>query len=121
MADEINTDTTASTVIPGAFYGSLVRNNKEIKGARAASIFEASEISFRRYIEDLSIKLRELKRQRENMLDMAPNSAISLMLAENFDSNTFTKEYSKMGIDIRNLEVALEIGRKDYTYLFGGQ
>jgi len=104
----------------GAFFLSLRRNATQIKKDRALAIAEDAQIIFRRTVEDLEADLKKLVRTRENMLDMSPNSAISLKLAEEFDSRSFVTDDIELGVNIRNTEIKLEIARNRYTYLFGG-
>ncbi len=110
----------ASQEMQGAFFDSLKRNATQIKKDRALAIAEDAQIIFRRTVEDLEADLKKLKRTRENMLDMSPNSAISLKLAEEFDSRTFVTEDIGLGVEIRNTEIKLEIAQTRYKYLFGG-
>ena len=104
----------------GAFYSTLVRNNKKIREDRATAIQEAVELTYKREVEDLQIKIKQLKRERENMLDLSPSDATSLILASDFNEKEFVEKDIKLGIEIRNLEIKLEIAKGRYTYLFGG-
>jgi len=122
MTDENQKKETVETQEPemqGAFFDSLRRNAKQIKTDRALAIAEDAQIIFRRTVEDLEADLKKLRRTRENMLDMSPNSAISLQLAENFDSRGFVSQDIELGVDIRNTEIRLEIAKTRYEYLFG--
>ena len=93
----------------GAFLGSLKRNNRQIKADRAEAIGEEAQITFKRTIEDLEISIKRMTRQRENMLDLSPDNAMSLMVAEKFDSRQFTDKDIDLGVQIRNAEITLEI------------
>jgi len=112
----------ATTDVPnnkGAFIESLVRNNRKIREDRAQAIFEDAELIFKRKVEDLQVKLNRLKRSRENMLDLSPNNATSLIVAADFDAEEYVNKDMALGIDIRNTEIELDIARKRYSYLFG--
>lgn len=104
----------------GAFIESLKRSNKAIKDDRAEAIAEDAQMRYRRTVEDLDMKIKRMKRTRENMLDLSPDNALSLMVASNFDSEKFVEEDVKLGIDIRNAEIKLEIAQKQYKRLFEG-
>ncbi len=104
----------------GAFVASLKRNNRQIKDDRAESIGEDAQMRYRRTVEDLAMSIKRMKRKRENMLDMSPDNALSLMVANNFDSEKFVEEDIKLGIDIRNAEIKFEIADAQYDRLFGG-
>ena len=104
----------------GAFLESLVRNNKQIRQDRAIAIGEDAGIRYKREVEDLEIKIRRLERERENMLDMSPDNAMSLMVAKDFDSKAFVEKDIAIGIEVRNLRIRLEIASERYTHLFEG-
>lgn len=104
----------------GAFLDSLKRNNKQIREDRAQAIGEDAQIVYKRRIEDMQMKLKRLKRDRENMLDMSGDNALSLKVATDFDADVFTQTDLRIGVEIRELEIQLEIAEKRYDYLFGG-
>lgn len=102
----------------GAFVGSLVRNNKKIREDRAIAIAESAEMLYKRNVEDTELKIKQLKRDREAMLDLSPTDAQSLVLASDFDAQAFVEKDIKLGLDIRNLEIVLEIAKSRYEHLF---
>jgi len=102
------------------FMDYLIRNNRQIREDRAVVIAEDTEITFRRTIEDIELRIKKLKRERDNMLDLAPDHALSLKLAENFNAAEFVEKDLKLGVAIRNEEIKLEIARDRYSFLFGG-
>jgi len=104
----------------GAFIESLKRNNKQIRSDRAEAIAEDAQVLYRRNVEDLDIKINKMKRERENMLDLHPDSAMSLKLASEFDAEEYVKTDIELGVKIRNLEIKLDIAKKQYEHLFGG-
>lgn len=110
----------ADEEVRGAFLDSLVRNNKQIREDRAQAIGEDTEILFKRMIEDLQLDIKRMKRDQENMLDLSPTSADSLVLASDFNSDEFVKKDVELGLKIRNAGIKLEIATKRYSYLFGG-
>ena len=103
----------------GAFISSLKRNNKQIREDRATAISEDTELIYKRKIEDLELSIKKMKREQENMLDLSPKDATSLILASDFDSNTYTQKDIDLGVKIRNAEITLEIASKRFNYLFG--
>lgn len=105
----------------GAFIGSLKRNNKQIRDDRATSIAEDTQLTYKRQIEDLTMLIKKMKREQENMLDLSPTDAQSLVLASDFDSKAYAEKDVELGVKIRNAEIKLEIATKRYDYLFGGQ
>jgi len=105
----------------GAFVNSLKRNNKQIKADRAEAIGEDAEMAYRRTVEDMEITLKRLRRKQDNMLDMSPENAFSLKMANDFDAQTYTDVDLEVGVEIRNTEIKLDIAKKRFTYLFGGE
>jgi hypothetical protein len=103
----------------GAFLDSLKRNNDKIRGDRANAIVEDAQIMYKREAEDLALSLKKLKREQENMLDMSPTDANSLVLASDFDAKSYVSKDLEMAVKIRNMEIKLELAIKRYQYLFG--
>ena len=105
----------------GAFFDSLKRNNKKIRDDRATAIAEDTQLVYKRTIEDLDIQIRKMSREQENMLDLSPTDAQSLVLASDFDCNDYVAKDTELGVKIRNAGIKLEIARARYEYLFGGE
>ncbi len=114
-----NTAEAALANMQGAFITSLTRNNKQIKTDRAVAIGEDAEMIFKRTVEDIETKLKRMRRDRENMLDLSPGDKMSLTLASDFDATDFVQRDLKLGVDIRNEEIKLAIAKERYNYLFG--
>jgi hypothetical protein len=112
-------DPQVDPVGQGAFIESLKRNNRQIRDDRAAAIGEDAQIMYRRKVEDLDVLIKRMRRDRESMLDLSPENALSLKLASDFNAEEFVEKDIKLGVDIRNAEIKLEIARKQYEYLFG--
>ena len=108
------------TEMKGAFIESLKRNNKQIRDDRATAIAEDAGVMYRRSVEDLELGISRMKRDRENMLDMSPDNALSLKLASDFNAAEYVSKDIELGIKIRNAEIQLEIARSQYAHLFGG-
>ena len=103
----------------GAFYASLIRNNRQIRDDRATAIMEDTELVYKRKIEDFELMIKKMKREQENMLDLSPTNAQSLVLASDFDSSAYVDKDIEIGVKIRNMEIKLEIAKTRYAYLFG--
>lgn len=112
---------TEEVIQKGAFVESLQRNNSQIKKDRATEIGEDAQIKYKRTIEDLEQELKQLERERRSMMDLSPTTATSLILASDFNSQSFVDKDIELGVKIRNVEIKLEIARKRYSYLFGGE
>lgn len=117
MEEEVLTKKTGPA---GAFIESLKRNNKQIRDDRAEAIYEDTQLVFGRQIEDLEMEIKRLNRDRENMLDLSPSHGQSLQLATDFKADEFVKKDVELGVKIRNTEITLEIAKKRYNHLFGG-
>ena len=105
----------------GAFQDSLMRNNKQIRRDRAIVIVEAAFINYKRAVEDLEIELKRVMRDRENMLDLSPTNAQSLVVASDFDATGFVQKDIELGVKIRNLEIKLDVAKKRFNHLFGSK
>jgi len=110
--------TTPLNEMKGAFVASLVRNNKKIREDRAIAIAESAEMIYKREVEDLTVQIKQLRRERDAMLDLSPENAQSLVLASDFDAKEFVAKDIDLGIKIRNLEIKLEIASTRYKQLF---
>lgn len=125
MTDKDKLPTEESTVGPGnegndgAFFLSLKRNNKQIRDDRAAAISEDTELVYKRTVEDLDLSIKKMKREQENMLDLSPTNAQSLVLASDFDSMAYADKDIELSVKIRNAEIKLDLARQRYQYLFG--
>lgn len=105
----------------GAFLSSLKRNNKQIREDRAQAIGEDCYLIYRRTIEDLQVSIKRMERDRENMLDLSPENALSLMLASDFDAATFVAKDVELGVKIRNEKIKLALAMKRFNYLFSDE
>jgi len=114
MADE-------ESYIGGAFFESLRRNNTKIREDRAASIAEDAQVIYKREVEDLSLQIKKLRREQENMLDLSPSTTDSLVLASDFNAKEYVAKDLDIAVRIRNLEIKLGLARDRYRHLFGGE
>ena len=105
----------------GAFLSSLKRNNKQIRDDRATAIADVAQLKYKRKVEDLEMSIRDMKREQDNMLDLSPTNAQSLIIASDFDADAYIGKDLELGVKIRNEEIRLEIARKRYAFLFGGE
>ena len=105
-------------VSKGAFLSSLKRNNKQIREDRAQAIGEDCYLIYRREIEDLQVNIKRMERERENMLDLSPENALSLMLASDFDAKTFVAKDIELAVKIRNEKIKLGLALTRFNYLF---
>jgi hypothetical protein len=124
MEDDSNKEIVPVTeIVPevmGAFVDSLTRNNKQIRTDRANAIGEQTQLLYKRQVEDLEVSVKSMKREQDNMLDLSPENAMSLVLASDFKSDEFVTQDVTLGVKIRNEEIKLDIARRRFNYLFGG-
>lgn len=111
---------TDDNKIEGSFYANLARNNSKIRGDRAIAITEDAQLLYKREVEDMELRLKKLNRERESMLDLSPTTADSLILASDFNAESFVKKDIDLGVQVRNLEIAIGIAKTRYQYLFTG-
>ncbi len=109
---------TEDRTYQGAFFDSLVRNNRQIREDRAATIFEDAQLIYRREMEDLALEIKKLKRERDNMLDLSPAHADSLVLASDFNAKEYVKRDLELSVNLRNLEIKFDLAQQRYNYLF---
>jgi formylmethanofuran dehydrogenase subunit E-like metal-binding protein len=112
------TSLTSLDDMKGAFVSSLKRNAKQIREDRAVAIAEGTELLYKREVEDLQLQIRELRRERNSMIDLSPANTTSLVLASDFDSKQFILKDIEIGVKVRNLEIKLEIATNRYNELF---
>ena len=120
VEEEVTVLVTGSTG-GGAFMATLTRNNKKIREDRAISISEDAELIYKRKVEDIETQIKRKKRDRDGMLDLSPTTADSLVLASDFSAENFVAKDLAIGIELRNLEIQLDIARSRYEYLFGSK
>ena len=53
------------------------------------------------------------------MLDLSPTNAQSLIVASDFDADAYVAKDLKLGVDIRNTEIKLQVAKERYKILFG--
>jgi hypothetical protein len=115
----VTDETSDTTEMPkGAFVVSLQRSNSKIRKDRAADIAEIAEMAYKNAVQNLMVGIKRMKREREAMLDLSPTNAMSLMVANDFDSEKFVERDVQLGVDIRNAEIRLDIMQKRYSHLF---
>lgn len=102
----------------GAFVESLRRNNKQIREDRALAIVEDAEMIFKRRVEDIGQKIKRLERERESMLDLSPTDTRSLVLASDFDAESFVQKEEDIALKIRQEKIRLEELQARYAELF---
>jgi hypothetical protein len=102
----------------GSFVISLMRNNKEIRNDRAAAIAEDAELLFKRKVEDVGTQLKRLKRDRDNMLDLAGTDKTKIINPSDFHADQFVAKDLQIGLAIRDCEIELKILTDRYNELF---
>ena len=103
----------------GAFKDSLLRNNKKIRADRAESIIEDAETIYKRKVEDLKLSIKRKIRDQENMLDLSPDTAMSLKVASDFNAEEYVNKDAELSLSIRNEGIKLELAVTRYKHLFG--
>jgi len=103
----------------GRFLGSLVRSNRQIKAGRAESMADSTKIVYRRRVEDLVAKVKKLKRESIDALDLSGDSALSLKMISNYDENAWVQADVERRMEIRNTMIQLSAVYAGYADLFG--
>ena len=76
------------------FLVSLQRNYRQIRQDRALSISEDAEMLYKRKIEDLTVEIKRMQRDQDNMIDLSPSSVGELKVAFDFNAESFVKKRS---------------------------
>ncbi len=105
----------------GKFTVSLKRNNTQIRHDRAITIVEDVFLKYKRLIEDLELEIRELERKRESLIDVSPSDTHTIINPNDFDADKYIEKDMNISIELRNLEIKLEISKKRFNYLFSGE
>lgn len=103
----------------GAFRTALLRNNAQIRTDRAESLAGDARTLYRRQLEDLELELRRLRRDQEDLLDLSPTDADSLVLAADFDAERYASKDLALSVQIRTTEIKHALALARYRYLFG--
>lgn len=119
QADVLTDTQRALQDMKGAFASNMKRNNRKIREDRALSIVESAQLLYRRAVEDLMLSIKNLRRDRDNMLDLSPSDANSLVVASDFDAAKFVEKDKQITLKIRDKEIELKLLRDRYAYLFG--
>ena len=117
--EEEKTDTEQLEEATGAFIDSLKRNNKQIRNDRAGTIVDDAELAYKHKVDDIRVAIMKLSSERDNMMDLSPDNAQSLILADNFNSEEFVEKDIELGVKIESLNITFEIATERYNYLFG--
>ena len=102
----------------GAFFSSLKRNNKQIRDDRAEAIAMETEMMYRREAEELEMNITRMKWDQQNMLDLSPSHAQSLIVASDFNGKEFVEKDIELSVKIWNAEQKLALIKARYNLLF---
>src|SRR5687767_2387715 len=115
---EVPVGTTNPANGKGLFADKLYRPNSQIKRERADEIIEDAEIAYQRRVQDMARDLRNLKRDRDRMIDLSPGTRDTLQFPD-FRGSEFTEAHIKLTVDIYNLEKKVQLAMDQYQTLFG--
>ena len=104
-----------------AFKNSLLRSFKDLKTAKAIAVTEDLETSYRRSIEDYCKVLRNIERERDDLiLNLSPTSiGTNSVVPTGFNTDKFLTEDINLGLKQRETVIHLEIVLDRYQRLFG--
>jgi len=102
----------------GAFVESLTRTNQGIRKDRAEALVESAELLYKRKVEDIEVKIKQLLRDKENMLDLSPDNALSLKVPSDFDAAAYVEKNLELAMKIRNEKIRLMLAKQEYEYQF---
>lgn len=112
-------DQIENEVIQSGFLKqSLDRTNRQIRTERGDAIAEDLEIAYKRNVENLEVEIRRAERKQLNAFDFSPTNAQSLVMGKDVDALDILEEDMKIGLEIRNLKIKLNIAKARYNFLF---
>lgn len=118
MADTVKEE-VVEVEVQGSLYASLDRSNKQIRQERGDALAEQIETAFRRDLEDMRYKIRDMKRRRTNMYDFSPTNSQSLVMAKDIEAPSILRDDKALSIEIRNKQIEIEVMEERYLELFG--
>jgi len=105
----------------GYIAQSLGRSSKAIRAERGEAIAEDLEMSYKREIEDLQMELKRKRRDQLNMFDFGGTSTFSLVIAKDVDAAEIKEQDLFLALEIRNLNISLDLVTARYAFLFGNK
>ena len=102
------------------FAKSMMRNHKKLREDRASTMARSTKLRYGRYVEDLEEKLVQLETDRQALLDLGHVSKDTIISVSDWDPEGFVAKDVKIGVEIRETKIRLEIARTQYDTLFGG-
>mgnify|MGYP001346243107 CR=1 FL=1 len=102
----------------GKLFASISRTFPKIRMDRAQMISRSIETLYRRKVEDLYVALESFEIERENLLDMAPDSALSTKAAANVDPKAFVTKDLELSLMIRKTQIEYYTAKARYNELF---
>lgn len=103
----------------GLIHDSLSRSNKKIRSERGDALAEQLETTFRRDIEDIRYKIKDLERNRRGMYDFSPDNAHSLVMLRDVNAKAILEKEKEATDNIRNMKIELELSEERFLELFG--
>jgi hypothetical protein len=103
----------------GALFNALNRNSGQVKKDRSEMIETSAERYYRRQLEDIRDKIKELEITRDSQLDMSPDDINKIISPAAFDAKTFFETDASATMQIRELQIKLGELEKRYNLLFG--
>jgi len=73
---------------------------------------------YKREVEDTELKIKQLKREREALIDLNPSNSTTIISVSDFDEKLFIAKDKELSLKIRDLTITLEILKERYSYLF---
>ena len=103
----------------GMFGFNLKRNAKQIREDRADAIIKKAEKKYRREIEDMLDEVESLETEQLGLIDLSPNKATDLMIANDFDDDAYVKKDIQIGMKKREILIEIDIAKEQYVKRFG--
>jgi hypothetical protein len=118
-ATNVENDTQKLDYTGGQFYKIMAQSSKEIKQYKIAAITEGLNFAYKARIEEIEREIRSKKWRLEEMMDLFPSTTQSLVIGKDFNPKEFVTEDLQIHVDLRNLEIMLDIAKRRYKFLTG--
>jgi hypothetical protein len=103
----------------GAFITSLKRTATQVRDERAEIIQEGSQRIYKRSIEDMEDRLKDLQRMQRGSLDLSPDDVNTIISANSFDPKAWVERDIARSLEVKKLKVKIDAAKDRYAFLFG--
>lgn len=93
----------------GKFESILTSTGDAVLQKRAKNLSDATKETFEDQRRDVEKRIRNLKNEVVNMEDLSVRSTQALVVGENLDANAWVQKRINLALELRDLEIELEV------------